>query len=123
MRPVGQVAPDPKSHMSVEHLGITVMIVGLIDTLGYAASGLTLATFAQRAMMPMRIMAIGANVCFIGYGAIGHFMPVLVLHVILLPINVARLRALIRGPDTGQSQPREKASGAPAIAGISSGLL
>jgi hypothetical protein len=99
------------------------MILGLIDALGYAASGLTLATFAQRAMLPMRIMAIGANVCFIGYGAMGRFMPVLILHIILLPINVIRLRPLVSASDTGQSQPHEKANGAPARAGITSGLL
>jgi len=68
------------------------MTVGWIDVLGYATSGLTLATFAQRTMLPMRIMALGANVCFIGYGAMGLFMPVLALHVILLPINLVRLR-------------------------------
>ncbi|MBM1170922.1 hypothetical protein [Microvirga arabica] len=99
------------------------MMLGLIDAFGYAASGLTLATFAQRAMLPMRIMAIGANVCFIGYGAMGPFMPVLVLHVILLPINVIRLRTLVSAPETGQSRPHEDANNALARAGITSGLL
>ena len=37
------------------------MMLGWIDVLGYAASGMTLATFAQRTMLPMRIMALGAN--------------------------------------------------------------
>jgi diacylglycerol kinase len=99
------------------------MILGLIDALGYAASGLTLATFAQQAMRPMRIMAIGANLCFIGYGAMGHFMPVLVLHIILLPINLARLRMLIREHDHERARPHEKAADAPAVAGLTSGLL
>jgi hypothetical protein len=99
------------------------MILGLIDAFGYAASGLTLATFAQKAMLPMRIMAIGANFCFIGYGAMGWFMPVLVLHVILLPINLVRLRALVHESKLGWAQPKEKAPDVPALAGTTSGLL
>ena len=38
------------------------MMLNWIDVLGYAASGLTLATFAQRSMLPMRVLALGANV-------------------------------------------------------------
>ena len=50
------------------------MMLNWIDVLGYAASCMTLATFAQRTMLPMRIMALGSNVCFIVYGAMGPFM-------------------------------------------------
>ena len=99
------------------------MILGLIDALGYAASGLTLATFAQRAMLPMRIMAIGANFCFIAYGAMGRFMPVLVLHIILLPINLARLRTLMSEASSRRPQTHDDATEPPAMAGITSGLL
>jgi hypothetical protein len=99
------------------------MIFGLIDALGYAASGLTLATFAQRAMLPMRIMAIGANICFIGYGAMGWFMPVLVLHIILLPINLVRLRMLLNESNSGWARPNDNANDTSAMAGTTSGLL
>jgi hypothetical protein len=99
------------------------MISGWIDAIGYAASTLTLATFAQQTMLPMRIMAIAANVCFIGYGAMGQFMPVLVLHVILLPINVIRLRTLIRQSNASKARQGEKATEEPTLAGSSSGLL
>ena len=99
------------------------MIVGWIDLMGYAASGLTLATFAQRTMMPMRVMAIGANVCFIGYGAMGPFIPVLALHVILLPVNLLRLRALLRPAREEAALAGKRAGDQRSIAGISSGLL
>jgi hypothetical protein len=99
------------------------MIFGLIDALGYAASGLTLATFAQRAMLPMRIMAIGANICFIGSGAMGWFMPVLVLHIILLPINLVRLRMLLNESNSGWARPNDNANDTSAMAGTTSGLL
>ncbi|MET0529826.1 MAG: hypothetical protein ABW003_16090 [Microvirga sp.] len=72
------------------------MMLSGIDVLGYAASGMTLATFVQRTMMPMRIMALGSSVCIIECGAMGPFLPVLTLHLITLPINLARLRALVR---------------------------
>jgi len=99
------------------------MILGLVDVLGYAASGLTLATFAQRTMLPMRIMAIGANVCFIGYGAIGSFMPILTLHLVLLPINLARLHMLVRQSAPEAVRSPEMQINKSATAGASSGLL
>ncbi len=95
------------------------MVVSWIDALGFAASGLTLATFAQRSMRPMRLLAIGANLCFIGYGALGAHLPVLLLHVVLLPLNLARL-ANLRPRWTAErldADPRVHA------AGTSSGLV
>ncbi|GEO15150.1 hypothetical protein [Microvirga aerophila] len=99
------------------------MLAGWIDIFGYAASGLTLATFAQRTMLPMRILAIGANVCFIGYGAMGMYLPVLALHLVLLPINLARLCTLI-GPsgDRMESAQQSLIDDSP-LPGASSGLL
>jgi hypothetical protein len=102
-------------------MGHVVMMLGWIDILGYAASGMTLATFAQRTMLPMRIMALGSNVCFIGYGAMGPFMPVLMLHLILLPINLARLRTLVR-QSCAVSPPAGEAIN-DVTAGCTSGLL
>ncbi|MBJ6124317.1 hypothetical protein [Microvirga splendida] len=99
------------------------MTLGWIDIFGYAASILTLATFAQQAMLPMRILAIAANVCFIGYGAMGLFIPVLALHLVLLPINLTRLHTLIRRSGSDGGQPGERAAGPPGVAGVSSGLL
>jgi hypothetical protein len=102
---------------------ITAMMPGLIDVVGYAASGLTLATFAQRAMLPMRMLAIGANFCFIGYGALGSYMPVLILHLILLPINLVRLRTLLAPSGDRAEARRDDAANSSPIAGLSSGLL
>lgn len=61
------------------------------DALGFMAALLTLATFVQTAMVPMRVSAIGANMCFVGFGALADCYPVLALHVILLPVNAYRL--------------------------------
>ncbi len=62
-----------------------------VDMLGSAACVATLLTFAQKRMWPMRISAIAANLFFIGYGALGLLYPVLLLHLVLLPLNVMRL--------------------------------
>jgi hypothetical protein len=99
------------------------MMLSWIDVLGYAASGLTLATFAQRSMLPMRVLALGANVCFIGYGVMGWFMPVLTLHLVLLPINLVRLRTLVGQSGSAMARPVQDASDEVATAGCSNGLL
>jgi hypothetical protein len=67
------------------------------EVLGWAACGMTFATFIQRGMLPLRAAAILANLLFIGYAAMGHYPPVLALHLALLPINCQRLSALVLG--------------------------
>jgi CRP/FNR family transcriptional regulator, cyclic AMP receptor protein len=61
------------------------------DVLGWAASALVLATFCMRGMVPLRLTAIASNLAFIAYGASAGIDPVLMLHVLLLPLNALRL--------------------------------
>lgn len=63
--------------------------------IGWLAAGLTLLTFSMRSMLWLRISALAANVCFITYGALAGLAPVLVLHLLLLPCNLVRLRPLL----------------------------
>jgi CRP/FNR family transcriptional regulator, cyclic AMP receptor protein len=72
------------------------LAVEWIDALGYLASGLVLATFCMRTMMALRFAAIGSNVCFILFGVAAHIYPVLLLHIILLPLNVMRTLEMTR---------------------------
>jgi len=67
-----------------------------LDILGYAASAAVLATFCMSTMIPLRIIALGSNVLFIAYGYFDHLYPVLILHIILLPVNALRLVQLQR---------------------------
>src|SRR4051812_38138154 len=67
------------------------------DGVGFAAAGLVLATFCMRSMRALRWVAIASNLAFIAYGYLGHLAPVLLLHVLLLPINVCRLAQLCGG--------------------------
>ena len=67
-----------------------------IDLLGYAASLAVLATFCMQRMVPLRLVAIGSNVLFALFGALAHIYPILLLHVVLLPINIRRLQQSVR---------------------------
>ena len=67
-----------------------------IDLLGYAASASVLATFCMSTMVPLRVVAICSNVLFIAFGMFAHIYPVFVLHIVLLPVNIARLIQLLR---------------------------
>jgi CRP/FNR family cyclic AMP-dependent transcriptional regulator len=58
---------------------------------GFFASALVFATFFMRSPMRLRQVGILSNVVFISYGIIGHIVPVLVLHALLLPLNLRRL--------------------------------
>ena len=68
----------------------------LSETLGYLASGLVLATFTMRTMIPLRFLGIASNVAFIAYGYAAGILPVLILHAILLPLNIYRLVEMFR---------------------------
>ena len=62
------------------------------DARGYLASALVLLTFSLRSMPALRAAAIASNLAFIAYGAMAQVPPVLLLHVVLLPLNLWRLR-------------------------------
>ena len=76
------------------------MISGLaikwVDAAGYLASILVFATFCMRTMIALRLAAIGSNVCFIGFGLAAHVYPVLLLHLVLLPLNTVRTLEMLR---------------------------
>lgn len=61
------------------------------EIVGFLASALVFATFYMKAMTPLRVVAIASNVAFISYGYLGGMIPILILHVALLPLNVWRL--------------------------------
>jgi CRP/FNR family cyclic AMP-dependent transcriptional regulator len=62
-----------------------------IDIVGYIASLFVAVTFYMKTIIPLRIFGICSNVFFILYGFFGGLVPVLVLHVFLLPLNIIRL--------------------------------
>ena len=66
---------------------------GLMDgsTIGFIASALVLAALGMRDMGNLRIVALCSNVAFITYALLLNLPPILILHIILLPLNGWRL--------------------------------
>lgn len=61
------------------------------DILGFVAAGLVFATFCMRSMHMLRCVAVMSNIAFVAYGFTADLLPILLLHALLLPINLAWL--------------------------------
>ena len=70
-------------------------MAAMSDFAGYVASTLVLLTFMTKDMRLLRVVAILSNLAFISYGVLAWLPPVLGLHLLLLPINILRLREII----------------------------
>ena len=66
--------------------------IGWVEGIGYLASLLVFCTFYMKTIIPLRCVAIASNVVFMTYGLTGRIYPVFVLHAVLLPLNLIRLR-------------------------------
>jgi hypothetical protein len=66
-------------------------IVTDCSAIGFVASALVLAAFGMKDMVNLRIVAICSNVAFITCAVMLNLQPILILHVILLPLNAWRL--------------------------------
>jgi len=62
-----------------------------VDGLGFLAAGLVLLTFCMKRLVPLRAIAITSNLAFILYGYRAGIQPILMLHLVLLPVNLIRL--------------------------------
>src|ERR1041384_7786471 len=66
------------------------------EVAGYIAAVLVFLTFYMKTMIPLRLVGICSNFVFILYSYLGGLYPVLILHIILLPLNCLRLREMLR---------------------------
>jgi CRP/FNR family transcriptional regulator, cyclic AMP receptor protein len=64
--------------------------------LGYVASALVLTTFCFSNPVWLRIFALLSNVAFIAFGYVSKVFPVMLLHMILVPINSFQLTSVLR---------------------------
>ena len=62
----------------------------------FFASIFIVATCTMRTMIPLRVCGILANLILIGVSLTTHNYPTLVLHTVLLPLNVYRLRQMLQ---------------------------
>jgi hypothetical protein len=67
------------------------MTMDLGAVLGLLGVGFSFVSFVMKRMVPLRVLALGANVCFIGYGLAESLLPSLILNGALLPVNLRRL--------------------------------
>ena len=65
-----------------------------VDILGFAAAFSVLSSFCMTTMAALRTLALLSNVLFILYGLLAHIHPVFFLHVVLFPINLAKLHQI-----------------------------
>jgi hypothetical protein len=63
-----------------------------LDLLGFAAAVAVLAGFCMNSIRNLRTAALASNVLFVLYGVFAHVYPVVILHLILAPINLQKLR-------------------------------
>jgi len=68
----------------------------LADAMGYIAGILVFITFGMKTMIPLRAIGIASNVFFIAYGYLAPAYPPLILHILLLPLNIWRLREMLQ---------------------------
>jgi hypothetical protein len=72
-----------------------MVMTSMTDLAGYIASIMVLLTFMTKDMRLLRVLGIFSNIAFITYGVLAWLPPVLCLHLLLLPVNVLRLRSLM----------------------------
>jgi CRP/FNR family transcriptional regulator, cyclic AMP receptor protein len=65
------------------------------ELIGYAAAVCVFVTFYMKTMVPLRIAGIVSNALFIAYAYDLLAYPVLILHIVLLPLNIIRLRQML----------------------------
>lgn len=65
------------------------------DLIGYLAALLVAAAFCMKSIVALRSVAILSNIAFVAYGYLGGLMPVLLLHLVLLPVNLVRLGQIL----------------------------
>lgn len=73
-------------------------MIAVSEVAGFIACVLVLATFAMRDMRLLRATAICSNLAFIVYGGLNWLLPVLALHLLLLPLNILRMTEAERPP-------------------------
>jgi hypothetical protein len=69
-------------------MNFTVDAGTVLVGLGVASTG---ASFIMKRMLPLRVLALVSNLCFIGYGVAAGVLGSLMVNAVLLPINAKRL--------------------------------
>jgi CRP-like cAMP-binding protein len=66
------------------------------DLAGYLGGIFIVLSFFRTTMIPLRAMGAMSNLCFVAYGYLDTVYPMMMLHAALFPLNVVRLRQMVR---------------------------
>ena len=80
--------------MGTADMNLSLIDLSLIDVLGFVAALSVLASFCMTTILALRSFALLSNVLFLVYGLLSQVYPVFFLHLVLLPVNIAKLRRL-----------------------------
>ncbi len=72
------------------------MLAYLVEAAGWASAAASLYAFNCKTIIPLRIAIIVANVLAIGYASVHLTLPNIALNLVLLPLNIHRLREMQR---------------------------
>lgn len=64
--------------------------------LGFIGAGLMVASYLMKSMLPLRLVALAANVFLVAYAAIGGSWPTVALYVAMVPINLKKVYEIRR---------------------------
>lgn len=65
--------------------------ISWVEAVGWIGAGLTFTAYSMKTMLPLRVVAVLANIFFGAYGYLIDVYPTMFLHLALLPLNGARL--------------------------------
>jgi hypothetical protein len=65
-----------------------------LDLFGFAAAAAVLTGFCMNSVRHLRLAALASNVLFVLYGLLADVYPVVLLHLILVPINLQKLQRI-----------------------------
>ena len=68
-----------------------------IDVIGFLAGTFVVLTFYSTKALPLRGFAVTSNVLFVIYAVERDLAPIAILHLVLLPLNLWRLRQALDG--------------------------
>jgi len=89
----GGNAPAPPPRPAGGHRGRRV---SWAEATGWIAAAFTFGAYSMKTMLPLRAFAVLANLFFIAFSLTAQIYPTLALHVLLLPLNAARLVQVAR---------------------------
>lgn len=59
--------------------------------LGFIGAGLMVASYLMQSMLPLRLVALSANVCLVIYALLGGAWPTMILYLAMIPINIKKV--------------------------------